>query len=127
MKKTVINTKNAPSAIGPYEQAIKFGDLVFTSGQIPLDPKTGEIVSDDVKEQTKQCFENAKAILEEAGTSLENAIKLTVFIKDMNEFANINEVYASYFPENKPARSCVEVARLPKDVKVEIEVIAHLN
>lgn len=127
MKKETISTQNAPGAIGPYSQAVKVGDLIFTSGQLPVNPHTGELVVGDVKAETKQCLENVKAILEAAGSSLNNAIKCTVFIKDMNQFANINEVYAQYFPDDKPARSCVEVARLPKDVNVEIEAIATVN
>lgn len=123
MEKLVISTNNAPGAIGPYSQAIKIGELVYTSGQIPVDPATGN-VSLDVKEQARQSLNNVKAILEEAGTSMDKVIKTTVFIKDMNDFAGINEVYAQFFKEPYPARSCVEVARLPKDVKIEIEVIA---
>ncbi|WP_027631691.1 RidA family protein [Clostridium hydrogeniformans] len=123
MEKLVISTKNAPGAIGPYSQAIKIGELVYTSGQLPVDPETGAF-SDDVKEQARQSLANVKAILEEAGTTMNKVVKTTVFIKDMNDFAAINEVYAQFFAEPFPARSCVEVARLPKDVKVEIEVIA---
>lgn len=120
----VINTAKAPAAIGPYSQAIKAGNTLYISGQIPFVPETMQLVSEDIKEQTKQCLENLKAILEEAGLSLNDVVKTGVFIKDMNEFAAINEVYASYFTDNKPARACVEVARLPKDVRVEIEAIA---
>ncbi|SCY84129.1 RidA family protein [Alkaliphilus peptidifermentans] len=120
----VINTQKAPAAIGPYSQAIKAGNMLFVSGQIPFVPETMELVSEDVKEQTKQSLENLKGILEEAGFSLNDVVKTTVFIKDMNEFALINEVYATYFIDNKPARACVEVARLPKDVKVEIDAVA---
>ncbi|MBN1468994.1 MAG: RidA family protein [Fusobacteriaceae bacterium] len=124
MKKEVINTVKAPAALGPYSQAIKVGDTIYVSGQIPFIPETMKLISEDVKEQTKQSLENVKAILEEAGASFNDVVKATVFIKDMNDFVKINEVYAEYFTENKPARACVEVARLPKDVKVEIEVIA---
>ncbi|SHK16670.1 2-iminobutanoate/2-iminopropanoate deaminase [Anaerobranca californiensis DSM 14826] len=124
MNKTIISTKNAPAAIGPYSQAVRVGNFLYTSGQIPFDPKTMELVSTDIKEQTKQVMENLKAILEEAGTSFDKVIKTTVFIKDMNQFGDINEVYAQYFGANPPARSCVEVARLPKDVGIEIEAIA---
>jgi len=127
MKKITINTQNAPVAIGPYSQGVQVGDLIFTSGQLPVNPYTGELVVGDIKAETRQCLENVKAILEEAGSSLNNAVKLTVFIKDMNQFANINEVYAQYFPEEKPARSCIEVARLPKDANVEIEAIAIIS
>ena len=126
MKHQVIHTDNAPAAIGPYSQAIKAGNLLFVSGQVPFVPATGEIVEGDVKAQTAQSLKNLQAILKEAGADFSNVVKTTVFIKDMNEFAQINEVYAEYFGENKPARACVEVARLPKDVKVEIELIAVL-
>ncbi len=124
MNKTVISTVNAPAAIGPYSQAIRVGNFLYTSGQIPFDPKTMQLVSQDIKEQTKQVMENLKGIFEEAGTSFDKVIKMTVFIKDMNQFGDINEVYGKYFGENPPARSCVEVARLPKDVGIEIEAIA---
>jgi len=127
MSKTIISTKNAPAAIGPYSQALRVGDLLFTSGQIPFVPSTGQLVSKDIKEQTKQCLENIKAILDEAGTSFDNCVKCTIFIKDMNQFGQINEVYGSYFRDNPPARSCVEVARLPKDVDIEIEAIALIK
>lgn len=126
MNKEVVNTEKAPAALGPYSQAIKFGNLLFSSGQIPMDPETGEIVADDVENQTRQVLENVRAVLEEAGTSLDKVLKTTVFIKNMDDFGKINDVYAEYFTENPPARSTVEVARLPKDVQVEIEVIATL-
>ncbi|BGE83413.1 RidA family protein [Staphylococcus croceilyticus] len=121
-----INTNKAPEALGPYSHAMVVNNLVFTSGQIPLDTE-GNIVSDDVKEQTKQVLENLSVVLEEAGSDLESVVKATIFISDMNEFQQINEVYGSYFSEHQPARSCVEVARLPKDVKVEIEVVAKVK
>ncbi|MBN3552980.1 RidA family protein [Fictibacillus nanhaiensis] len=121
MKK--IHTEEAPAAIGPYSQGIIIDKLFFSSGQIPL-TKEGIMIDGDVKEQTHQVFQNLKAVLKEAGSSLDQVVKATIFISDMNEFADINEVYAEYFNEHKPARSCVEVARLPKDAKVEIEVIA---
>lgn len=124
MNKQIITTNNAPAAIGPYSQAVKIGNLLYTSGQIPLNPATGELENDDAKMATKRCLENVKGILEAAGTSLDRVVKTTVFIKNMNDFAAVNEVYGSYFTSNQPARSCVEVARLPKDVLVEIEVIA---
>ena len=124
MKHQVIHTDNAPKAIGPYSQAVKAGNMLFVSGQVPFVPETMEIVEGDVKAQTAQSLKNVQAILAEAGLDVSNVVKSTVFIKDMNEFAQINEVYAEFFGENKPARACVEVARLPKDVKVEIEVIA---
>jgi 2-iminobutanoate/2-iminopropanoate deaminase len=126
MKNQIIHTENAPKAIGPYSQAVKAGNMIFVSGQVPFVPETMEIVEGDVKAQTAQSLKNVAAILKEAGADFSHVVKSTVFIKDMNEFAAINEVYAEYFGENKPARACVEVARLPKDVKVEIEVIAVL-
>ncbi len=122
-----INTSKAPAAIGPYSQAIKVDNLLFISGQLPMDPETMDIVPGTIEDQTVRSIENLKAILEEAGLTLNNVAKTTVFIKDMNDFAKINEVYASYFVENKPARACVEVARLPKDVGVEIEAIAVIK
>jgi 2-iminobutanoate/2-iminopropanoate deaminase len=120
-----ISTSKAPSAIGPYSQAIVTGNLIFTSGQIPIDPQTGTIVSSDIERQTKQVLENLKNILEASGSSLSRVIKTTVYIKDMNDFQSINAVYARYFTEPYPARSCVEVARLPKDVLIEIEAVAE--
>ncbi|PEX06636.1 reactive intermediate/imine deaminase [Priestia megaterium] len=118
-----VQTKNAPQAIGPYSQGIVVNSLFYSSGQIPLRPD-GTLVEGDVQVQATQVFENLKAVLEEAGASLNTVVKATVFIKDMNDFAALNEVYGDYFGDHKPARSCVEVARLPKDVLVEIEVIA---
>ena len=123
MTKEVINTNNAPEAIGPYSQGVIVGDFVYTSGQIPLNPVTGELVT-DIKLSTKQSMENIKAILEEAGTSLNNVVKTSIFLKDLNDFEAVNEVYGTYFIENKPARSCVQVAKLPKDAVIEIEAIA---
>nr|WP_315021407.1 RidA family protein [uncultured Aminipila sp.] len=123
----VVSTSAAPAAIGPYSQGNIFGDLVFTSGQVPLDPDTGEIVGATIEEQTEQVFKNIKAILAEAGSSLDKVLKTTVFIKDMNDFGKMNAVYAKFFTEGAfPSRSAVEVARLPKDVLVEIETIAYL-
>ncbi|GFN22323.1 RidA family protein [Thermanaeromonas sp. C210] len=124
MDKTVINTDRAPAAIGPYSQAIKVGNLIFTSGQIPLDPATGQIVPGGVAEQAERVLENLKAVLAAAGAGLEQVVKTTVYIKDMEDFGVVNEVYGRYFTKEPPARSCVEVARLPKDVLVEIEAIA---
>ncbi|MCH4533761.1 RidA family protein [Staphylococcus haemolyticus] len=121
-----INTNKAPEALGPYSHAMVVNNLVFTSGQIPLDTE-GNIVSDDVKEQTKQVLDNLSVVLEEAGSDLNSVVKATIFISDMNEFQQINEVYGSYFSEHQPARSCVEVGRLPKDVKVEIEVVGKVK
>lgn len=119
----IIATKEAPQAIGPYSQAVNLGDLIFTSGQIPLTAE-GVLVEGGVEEQTHQVFHNLQAVLKEAGSSLERVLKATVFIKDMNQFTQINAIYESYFGDHKPARSTVEVARLPKDVLVEIELIA---
>jgi 2-iminobutanoate/2-iminopropanoate deaminase len=121
-----IDTNNAPKAIGPYSQGIVVNNLFYSSGQIPLTP-AGDLITGNVKEQTTQVFENLKAVLMAAGASLDTVVKATVFIKDMNDFAELNEVYGQYFGNHKPARSCVEVARLPKDVLVEIEVIALVN
>lgn len=122
--KKIISTENAPAAIGPYSQAVEWGGMIFTSGMIPVDPKTGEI-PDAVADQARQVFVNLTNLLEAAGTTMDKVIKTTVFIKDMNDFAAINEVYKEFFPENFPCRSCVEVARLPKDVKIEMELIAE--
>ena len=126
MSKTVISTTNAPAAIGPYSQAIRIGDLLFTSGQVPLDPATGAVVEGGIEEQARQSLSNVKAILNEAGTNMGSVVKTTVFLKDMNDFAAMNAVYAEFFQEPYPARSAVQVARLPKDVLVEIETIAEL-
>ena len=123
MKREVIQTNNAPGAIGPYSQGIIVGDFVYTSGQIPINPATG-VMETDIKLATKQSMENVKAILEAAGTSLENVVKTSIFLKDLNDFAAVNEVYGTYFTENPPARSCVQVAKLPKDAVIEIEAIA---
>ena len=126
MKHEVLHTNNAPAALGPYSQAIKAGNLLFLSGQVPLDPETMTVVEGGIKEQATRSLTNIKNVLAEAGADFSNVVKTTVFIKDMNEFNDLNEVYAEFFGENKPARSCVEVARLPTDVKVEIELIAVL-
>ena len=119
-----IYTQNAPEAIGPYSQAIQYDKLLFSSGQIPVDPENGAIVAGGIAAQAEQVMKNIGAILEKAGAEYASVLKTTCFLSDMNDFAEINEVYASFFGENKPARSCVEVARLPRDVKVEIEAIA---
>lgn len=124
--KKIITTENAPGAIGPYSQAVKTESMVFCSGQIPIDPNTGEFVSDDVAEQTHQVLKNLGAVLEAAGTDLNNVVKTTVFLADMNDFTVMNEVYAEYFSANEPARATVQAARLPKDARVEIECIALL-
>lgn len=119
-----ISTENAPGAIGPYSQAVRVGEMVFCSGQIPIDPQTGDFVSDDVAAQTEQVLKNLAAVLEAAKTNLNNVVKTTVFLADMNDFAAMNEIYARYFGDNKPARATVQAARLPRDARVEIECIA---
>ncbi|MBQ7707422.1 MAG: RidA family protein [Lachnospiraceae bacterium] len=125
--KKIIKTPKAPAAIGPYSQAIVVDKMVFTSGMIPIIPETGELETGDVKAQARQAIKNLVTLLEEAGSDAENVVKTTVFIKNMNDFAAVNEVYAEFFTDNYPARSCVEVARLPKDVLVEIEAVALLK
>ena len=124
--KQVIHTDKAPAAIGPYSQAIQIGQLLFTSGQVPIDPKTGAIVEGGIQEQARQSLNNIKAILNAAGTNMGAVVKTTVFLQDMNDFAAMNEVYAQFFQEPYPARSAVQVGRLPKDALVEIEAIAQL-
>jgi 2-iminobutanoate/2-iminopropanoate deaminase len=123
---TTIATDQAPAAIGPYSQAVQFGNLLFTSGQIPLG-QDGQVVEGGIEEQTHQVFRNLEAVLAASGAKFETVIKATVFLKDMTQFAKVNEIYASYFGDHKPARSTVEVARLPRDVFVEIELIAAIN
>lgn len=122
--KKIINTDQAPAAIGPYSQANQIGNLLYTSGQIPLDPVSMEVVEGGISEQAEQVMKNLVAVLEAANTSTPHVVKTTCFLSDMNNFVAFNEVYAKYFSENAPARSCVEVARLPKDVLVEVEAIA---
>lgn len=122
--KEIIATNDAPGAIGPYSQAVRVGNMVFVSGQIPIDPATGNFVSEDVTEQTHQVLKNLSAVLQAAGSNLKAVVKTTVFVADMNDFAAMNAVYAEYFTENFPARATVEAARLPKDARVEIECIA---
>ena len=124
MHKAVTNTPNAPKAIGPYEQAIKVGEFVYASGQIPLDPKTGNIVEGDIRIQTRRVLENLRAVLEASGSSLERVVKTTVFLKNITDFAAMNEVYAEYLGAAKPARSTVAVADLPREALVEIDLIA---
>jgi 2-iminobutanoate/2-iminopropanoate deaminase len=122
--KTIINTVNAPAAIGPYSQAIEVKGIIYTSGQLPIDPSTGEM-PEGIEAQANQSLKNVSAVLEETGTTLNNVIKTTVFLKDMSDFAKFNAVYSNYFTGSFPARSCVEVARLPKDALIEIEVVAE--
>jgi 2-iminobutanoate/2-iminopropanoate deaminase len=129
MSKTIIATNGAPAAIGPYSQGVRVGNLVFTAGQIPLDPATQQVVDSGITEQTTRVLENLKAILEASGSSLANVVKTTVFLKDLKDFADMNAVYGAYLaPEGvaAPARTTVEISRLPKDVLVEIEVVAEI-
>ncbi len=124
MKKEIV-TENAPLAIGPYSQGIIFSNLVFTSGQIPINPKNSSIPQ-DIESQSKQVFENLKAVIEKSGSSMEKVIKVTIFLKNIDDFVIVNEIYASYFTKPYPARSCVEVAKLPKSVLIEAEAIAYI-
>lgn len=125
MEREIINSKNAPAAIGPYSHANKIGNLIFTSGQLPINPKTNELIT-EIKAATRQSLENVKSILEESGSNIRNVVKTTIFVKDLGDFSSINEIYLEYFNENPPARSCVQVAKLPMDAIIEIEVIAKL-
>lgn len=124
MSKDVISTSKAPAALGPYSQAVRWGDLIFVSGQIPIDPATSQVVGDDVAAQTERVLKNLAAILEAAGASLGQVLKTTVYLRDLNDFGKMNEVYARFFSEQPPARATVQVARLPRDVSVEIEAVA---
>ncbi len=124
MGKDVVSTSQAPAAIGPYSQAVRWGDLIFVSGQIPIDPATGQVVGADVAAQTERVLKNLAAILEAAGASLGQVLKTTVYLRDLNDFGKMNEVYARFFSEQPPARATVQVARLPRDVSVEIEAVA---
>lgn len=124
MANKIIETDKAPQAIGPYSQGIIAGQMVYTSGQLGMEPTTGELVSTSIEDEARQALKNLEAVLNKAGVELSDVIKTTVFVKDLNQFANINEIYSEFFSENKPARSCVEVARLPKDANIEIEAIA---
>ncbi|KYG82170.1 2-iminobutanoate/2-iminopropanoate deaminase [Roseivirga ehrenbergii] len=124
MSKIIVNSPDAPAPIGPYSQAVKAGNTLYVSGQIPFDQATGEMINENITEETHQVMKNLEAILSAAGMTFNNIVKCSIFIKDMNQFATINEAYAVYFKENPPARECVEVARLPKDVNVEISCVA---
>jgi len=124
MEKEIIISKKAPAAIGPYSPALKVGNLIFASGQIPIDPKTGEMIEGDIEVKTRMVLENLKAVLEPYSIDIENVVKTTIFLKDMNNFSQVNKIYGEYFKEKFPARSCVEVSRLPKDAEIEIEAIA---
>lgn len=123
MKRDVIKTDAAPGAVGPYSQAVRTGNLVFCSGQIPIDPATGEFAGSDIESQTRQCMENLKAVLEKAGSSFDNCVKMQIYLTDMGDFGQVNRVYGSYFRHEPPARACVAVAALPKGARVEIEAI----
>jgi len=125
--KQIVKTESAPKAIGPYSQAVRAGDLLFASGQIPIDPETGEFVVGGIAEETEQVLKIIKALLESAGTDLAHVVKTTVFLADMDDFAAMNEVYGRFFRENPPARATVQAARLPRDARVEIEVVAYLG
>ncbi|MHC2995536.1 MAG: RidA family protein [Candidatus Atribacteria bacterium] len=124
MEKEVITSKKAPAAIGPYSPALKVGNLIFASGQLPINPKTGKMIEGDIEAQARMALDNLKAVLEPYSISMENIVKTTIFLKDMNNFSRVNKVYAQYFKEKFPARSCIEVSRLPKDANIEIEAIA---
>lgn len=126
MAKQIVSTGAAPGAIGPYSQAVRVGDLIFVSGQIALDPATGQLVQGDVRAQTRQVLKNLSAILDAAGSGLARVAKATVYLRDLSEFAAMNEVYAEFFPAQPPARSTVQVARLPRDAAVEIDLIAEI-
>ncbi len=125
MKKEIVSTSNAPAAVGPYSQAVITGDLVFCSGQIPLNPETGTVDGNSIEAQTRQCLKNLKAVLEAAGSSLQHAVKVNIYITDMKDFPAVNGIYAEYFEEPYPARACVQVAALPLGVMVEIEAVAR--
>ena len=127
MEKRVIQTERAPKAIGPYSQAIQAVGFLFLSGQVPLDPKTGELVKGDIGQQTKQVLENIEGVLESQNLGTEDVVKATIFLKNIENFNQVNEVYSSYFPTSPPARSTVEVARLPRDAEIEIEAIALIH
>jgi 2-iminobutanoate/2-iminopropanoate deaminase len=124
MDRKIILTDKAPAPIGPYSQGISVKGLLFTAGQVPIDPAVGKVVANDIKSQTRQALENLRAVVEAGGSNLDKVIKVTVFLKDMNDFATVNEIYAEYFGQSKPARSAVQVAKLPLDVMIEIEAVA---
>ncbi len=127
MQKNIISTKKAPQAIGPYSQAVRFDNLLFVSGQIPIDPETGKIVEGNVKEQTKQILDNLNNVLTAGGSSLENVVRTTIFLTNLEDYSVVNESYALYFADSQPARSTVQVSRLPMDVQIEIDAIACIN
>lgn len=125
MKKEILNTEKAPKAIGPYSQGTLVGNLIFTSGQLPINPETGKLC-EDIKEAARQSLENVKAVVECSGSKMENVVKVVIFLKNMEDFSKVNEVYGEYFKESYPARSCVQVGKLPMDAKIEIEAVALL-
>ena len=127
MGKKVIQTEKAPKPIGPYSQAIRAGNFIFLSGQIPIDPKTGELVKGDIRQQTRQVLENIRGVLESQGLGMQDVVKVNIFLKDMGNFNEMNEVYATYFPATPPARSTVGVAKLPRNAEIEIEAIAYIT
>ncbi len=127
MQKKIISTNKAPQAIGPYSQAVRFNNLLFVSGQIPIEPKSGEILKGNIKEQTKQILENLNSVLTAGGSSLNNVLRTTIFLANLEDYAAVNEMYAQFFDESQPARSTVQVSRLPMDVQIEIDAIACIN
>ena len=127
MKKTFDKVEGVPSAVGPYSVAVSTGNMLYTSGQLPMDPATGEIIGDTAADQARYALENVKKIIENLGSEMENVVKVTIFLTDMGCFPEVNDVYSEFFQENCPARSCVEVSRLPKDAQIEIEAIALMN
>ena len=127
MKKTIISTLKAPTAIGPYEQGISIGPFIFTSGQIPINPETNELVGSEIEDETRQVLKNISEVLQAGGSSLDNTVKITVYLKDMSNFGRMNKIYQSFFTNNKPVRTCVEVSELPKGVGVEMDAIAFLQ
>jgi 2-iminobutanoate/2-iminopropanoate deaminase len=127
MQKNIISTNKAPQAIGPYSQAVKFDNLLFISGQIPIEPKSGEILKGNIKEQTKQILENLNSILIEGGSSINNVLRTTIFLTNLEDYADVNEMYAEFFEKSMPARSTVQVSRLPMNVQIEIDAIASIN
>jgi len=127
MQKNIISTNKAPQAIGPYSQAVRFDNLLFVSGQIPIEPRSGEILKGNIKEQTKQILENLNSVLEAGGSSLNNVLRTTIFLTNLEDYAAVNETYAQFFEQSRPARSTVQVSRLPMDVQIEIDAIASIN
>lgn len=127
MEKTIVHTDKAPAAVGPYSQAVRVGQMIYTAGQVPLDPATGKVVTGDIGAQAEQALRNVQAVLEAAGAGLEHVIKTTVFLQDMNEFGEMNETYGRFFSQNPPARTTIEVAALPLGVRIEIEAVAFVG